>query len=168
MYYTTSYASPLGAMTLAANETALVGLWFDGQKYDRDGLKWAEVTVKETPVLQQAVRWLDDYFAGRMPAVMTLPLAPEGNEFRRRVWRLLCQIPYGQTTTYGELAKAVESQTGKKMSPQAVGGAVGHNPISIIIPCHRVLGAGGRATGYAGGIDKKIALLHWEGLAVKA
>lgn len=167
MYYTTSYASPLGAMTLAANETALVGLWFDGQKYDRDGLKGAAVTAKETPVLKKAVRWLDDYFAGRMPAIMSLPLAPEGNEFRRRVWSLLCQIPYGQTTTYGELAKAVEAQTGKTMSPQAVGGAVGHNPISVIIPCHRVLGARGKATGYAGGIEKKIALLHLEGLLVK-
>ena len=106
MYYTMSYASPLGAMTLAANETALVGLWFDGQKYDMEGLNGAEVTEKETPVLKKAVQWLDEYFAGRMPAIMSLPLAPEGNEFRRRVWSLLCQIPYGQTTTYGELAKS--------------------------------------------------------------
>lgn len=96
MYYTMSYASPLGAMTLAANETALVGLWFDGQKYDMEGLNGAEVTEKETPVLKKAVQWLDEYFAGRMPAIMSLPLAPEGNEFRRRVWSLLCQIPTGR------------------------------------------------------------------------
>ena len=103
-----------------------------------------------------------------MPAIMTLPLAPQGSDFRRLVWYLLCQIPYGQTTTYGDLAKQIEERTGKAMSAQAIGGAVGHNPISIIIPCHRVLGAHGRATGYAGGIDKKIALLHLEGVAVKA
>ena len=164
MYYTMSYASPLGAMTLAANETALVGLWFDGQKYDMEGLNGAEVTEKETPVLKKAVQWLDEYFAGRMPAIMSLPLAPEGNEFRRRVWSLLCQIPYGQTTTYGELAKTIEAQTGKSMSAQAVGGAVGHNPISIIIPCHRVVGSNGSLTGYAAGIDKKIQLLKLEGV----
>ena len=129
-------------------------LWFDGQKYDRDGLKGAEVTVKETPVLQQAVRWLDDYFAGRMPAVMTLPLRRKAMSSAAACGASSVRFLTGRRRTYGESAKAVESQTGKKMSPQAVGGAVGHNPISIIIPCHRVLGAGGKATGYAGGIDK--------------
>ena len=123
---------------------------------------------EDMPILRKAARWLDDYFAGRMPAIMVLPLSPQGTEFRRLVWYLLCQVPYGKTTTYGELAREVEARTGKKMSAQAIGGAVGHNPISIIIPCHRVLGAKGQVTGYAGGVDKKIALLHLEGVAVKA
>lgn len=168
MYYRMNYESPLGTMVLAASDTVLVGAWFDGQKYMYGELQDCVMREEETPILKKAARWLDDYFAGRMPAIMTLPLAPQGSDFRRLVWYLLCQIPYGQTTTYGDLAKQIEERTGKAMSGQAIGGAVGHNPISIIIPCHRVLGANGRATGYAGGIDKKIALLHLEGIAVKA
>ena len=168
MYYKMMYESPLGPMILAASDTALVGAWFEGQKYCYGALQGEVLREEDTPILRKAAHWLDDYFAGRMPAIMTLPLAPQGSEFRRLVWYLLCQIPYGQTTTYGDLANQVEERTGKKMSAQAIGGAVGHNPISIIIPCHRVLGANGRATGYAGGIDKKIALLHLEGMAVKA
>ena len=168
MQYITHYHSPLGKITLAADKTGLTGLWFEGQKYCYGSLQGEVMRDEETPILRKAARWLDDYFAGRMPAIMTLPLAPQGSDFRRLVWYLLCQIPYGQTTTYGDLAKQIEERTGKAMSAQAIGGAVGHNPISIIIPCHRVLGANGRATGYAGGIDKKIALLHLEGIAVKA
>lgn len=168
MYYKMMYESPLGPMILAASDTALVGAWFEGQRYCYGALQGEVLREEDTPILRKAAHWLDEYFAGRMPAIMTLPLAPQGSEFRRLVWYLLCQIPYGQTTTYGDLAKQIEERTGKKMSAQAIGGAVGHNPISIIIPCHRVLGANGRATGYAGGIDKKIALLHLEGVAVKA
>lgn len=168
MYYKMMYESPLGSMILAASDTALVGAWFDGQKYMYGELQGCVMREEETPILKKAARWLDDYFAGRMPAIMALPLSPQGTEFRRLVWYLLCQVPYGKTTTYGELAREVEARTGKKMSAQAIGGAVGHNPISIIIPCHRVLGAKGQVTGYAGGVDKKIALLHLEGVAVKA
>ncbi|WP_374044620.1 methylated-DNA--[protein]-cysteine S-methyltransferase [uncultured Megasphaera sp.] len=165
MYYKMMYESPLGSMILAASDTALVGAWFEGQKYCYGSLQGEVMREEDTPILRKAARWLDDYFAGRMPAIMAL--SPQGTEFRRLVWYLLCQVPYGKTTTYGELAREVEARTGKKMSAQAIGGAVGHNPISIIIPCHRVLGAKGQVTGYAGGVDKKIALLRIEGVAVK-
>ena len=167
MYYRMDYESPLGPMVFVANETALVGAWFEGQTYMYGKLQGTVMHDEATPILKKTARWFDDYFAGRMPAIMALPLAPQGTEFRRLVWYLLCQIPYGKTTTYGALAKEVERRTGKKMSAQAIGGAVGHNPISVIIPCHRVLGAKGQLTGYAGGVDKKIALLHIEGVAVK-
>ena len=109
--------------------------------------------------------WLDRYFAGENPQISELPLAPSGSDFRQMVWKILCDIPSGQTTTYGEIAKKIAARTGRStMSAQAVGGAVGHNPISIIIPCHRVVGTNGSLTGYAGGIDKKIALLELEGV----
>lgn len=164
--YTSVYSSELGDILLAADEIGLTGLWFFGQSYFADTLP-AEQIAQETPILAQAREWLDEYFSGKEPD-FTPTLHPMGSPFRQAVWKLLLQIPYGQTTTYGDLAKQIEERTGKKMSAQAIGGAVGHNPISIIIPCHRVLGANGRATGYAGGIDKKIALLHLEGVAVKA
>ena len=164
--YTSVYSSELGDILLAADEIGLTGLWFFGQSYFADTLPTEQI-AQETPILTQAREWLDEYFSGKEPD-FTPTLHPIGSPFRQAVWKLLLQIPYGQTTTYGDLAKQIEERTGKKMSAQAIGGAVGHNPISIIIPCHRVLGANGRATGYAGGIDKKIALLHLEGVAVKA
>ena len=117
------------------------------------------------PILQQAGRWLDRYFAGERPAVNELPLAPVGSDFRQEVWKILCEIPYGQTTTYGEIAQKLSARLGReRMSARAVGGAVGHNPISIIIPCHRVVGSNGRLTGYAGGLERKIKLLTHEGV----
>lgn len=164
--YTSVYSSELGDILLAADEIGLTGLWFFGQSYFADTLPTEQI-AQETPILTQAREWLDEYFSGKEPD-FTPTLHPIGSPFRQAVWKLLLQIPYGQTTTYGDLAKQIEERTGKKMSAQAIGGAVGHNPISIIIPCHRVLGANGRATGYAGGIDKKITLLHLEGVAVKA
>ena len=159
--YTQNYESPLGSILLAADETGLTGLWFRGEKYFADVLD-PDHTERETPVLQQAKRWLDVYFSGQEPDY-TPPLHPVGSPFRQEVWALLLQIPYGQTTTYGELAKQIAAKHGlARMSAQAVGGAVGHNEISIIIPCHRVVGTSGSLTGYAGGMDKKVKLLTLE------
>lgn len=165
MLYSAQYPSPLGPLLLAGNEDSLVGLWIEGQKYFA-GTVAEEVTEKgDLPVFAAAKAWLDAYFAGRKPAISDLPLAPQGGAFRRAVWDILCGIPYGGVITYGEIAKAMAARMNKaSMSSQAVGGAVGHNPISIIIPCHRVVGASGSLTGYAGGIDKKIKLLRHEGV----
>ena len=161
MMYTLHYDSPLGGILLAADEIGLTGLWFDGEKYFADGLD-PEHTAQETLILREAKRWLDVYFSRQEPN-FTPPLHPIGSPFRQEVWELLLQIPYGQTTTYGALAKQLAEKYGlPRMSAQAVGGAVGHNEISIIIPCHRVVGTNGSLTGYAGGIDKKVKLLTLE------
>lgn len=161
MLYTSHYASPLGGMTLVSDGTALVGLYFDGQKYAAEGLD-ATRTQKNLPIFEEARRWLDVYFSGRKPDFMPA-LAPHGTAFQQSVWEILRTIPYGQTVTYGAIARRIEQNTGCRMSAQAVGGAVGRNPISILIPCHRVIGADGSLTGYAGGLDKKESLLRWEG-----
>lgn len=159
--YTLHYDSPLGGILLAADEVGLTGLWFDGEKYFADTLN-PEHKAQETPILREAKRWLDVYFRGQEPD-FTPPLHPIGSPFRQEVWALLLQIPYGQTMTYGALAKQLAAMHGlSRMSAQAVGGAVGHNEISIIIPCHRVVGTNGSLTGYAGGIDKKAKLLTLE------
>lgn len=155
MTYTYNYSSPEGEILLAANDNGLTGLWFYGAKYFAADLEDAR-TEKLTPVLRQTLRWLDTYFLGSEPDFMP-PLELHGSDFRRRVWAELAKIPYGETVTYGEIAKKL----GVK-SAQAVGGAVGHNPVSIIVPCHRVLGADGSLTGYAGGTDKKARLLELE------
>ena len=161
MTCTQHYDSPLGGMLLAADEVGLTGLWFEGQKYFADTLPQEHVQW-ETPVLAETRRWLDVYFSGREPDFLP-PLHPLGSPFRQAVWELLLQIPYGQTVTYGELARQLAEKQGRpRMSAQAVGGAVGHNKISIIIPCHRVVGTGGSLTGYAGGIDRKVKLLALE------
>ena len=155
------YASPLGGILLAADEMGLSGLWFDGAKYFADNLP-SEHEERETPILSDAKRWLDIYFAGREPDFMP-PLHPTSSEFRMVVWEMLLNIPYGKTTTYGEIARQLALKQGRpQISAQAVGGAVGHNEISIIIPCHRVVSANGSLTGYAGGIDKKVKLLELE------
>lgn len=161
MVYTCTYRSKLGDILLAADEVGLMGLWFEGQKYFANTLP-RECISQETPVLTQAKAWLDLYFSGQNPT-FTPPLHPAGSFFRQAVWKILLQIPYGHTMTYGEIARELaEKQKRSHMSAQAVGGAVGHNEISIIIPCHRVVGSNGSLTGYAGGIDKKIALLQLE------
>ena len=161
MTYTQHYDSPLGGILLAADDVGLTGLWFDGQKYFARGLS-NERIAQETPILTEAKRWLDIYFTGKKPD-FTPPLHPIGSAFRRSVWEILLQIPYGQTATYGEIARQLAKKQGlDRMSAQAVGGAVGHNEISIIIPCHRVVGADGSLTGYAGGIGKKETLLELE------
>ena len=161
MIYTQHYESPLGGILLAADETGLTGLWFDGEKYYADNLA-AEQEARDTQALGAAKRWLDVYFAGKEPDFLP-PLHPIGSAFRQEVWQLLLEIPYGQTTTYGALARRLAERRGlRHMSAQAVGGAVGHNEISILIPCHRVVGTSGSLTGYAGGIDKKLSLLRLE------
>jgi methylated-DNA-[protein]-cysteine S-methyltransferase len=204
MIYRCSYQAPLGAITASAQDGAITGLWFDGQKYfPPDADAWSE--MPDYPVFTQLNAWLDAYFAGENPSVI-FPLAPYGSPFRQVVWRILQEIPYGQTITYGAIARQLASEkaergiegeeqgkeeqsrraaegsnahvAGEKQSgrtaegqnrrvvaAQAVGGAVGHNPISIVIPCHRVLGSTGNLTGYAGGLDKKVALLDLEGIA---
>lgn len=161
MQYTTAYHSPLGNILLAADYTGLTGLWFEGARYFANGLE-AEHKEQELPVLDQTKQWLDIYFSGSVPEFMP-PIHMTGSDFRLTIWRLLLQIPYGQTITYGTLARKIEEQTGvSRMSAQAVGGAIAHNPICILIPCHRVIGSNGSLTGYAGGIDKKIKLLALE------
>lgn len=161
MIYTSKYTSPLGGILLAADEVGLRGLWFDGQKYFARDLP-DERTERETPVLSEAKRWLDLYFGGQEPDFLP-PLHPVGTPFRQAVWEILLRIPYGKTVTYGEICKQLAEKMGlERMSAQAVGGAVGHNEISIIIPCHRVVGSNGSLTGYAGGINRKIKLLELE------
>ncbi len=161
MHYTHQYASPLGNITMASNGERLTGLWFDGQKYFADTLP-TENCEKELPVFEQTTKWLDAYFRGEEPDFMP-PLHLDSSPFRLMVWDILIQIPYGKVITYGDIARMIASKTGQKtMSAQAVGGAVGHNPVSIIVPCHRVVGTSGSLTGYAGGIGKKTALLTLE------
>ena len=161
MDYTHHYDSPLGGITLASDGKALTGLWFDEQKYFADCLA-DEHEEKMLPVFEQADRWLDIYFSGKAPD-FTPPLNMKTTEFRKSVWEIMLSIPFGQTMTYGEIADRIAKQRGlERMSAQAVGGAVGHNSISLIIPCHRVVGTNGSLTGYAGGIDKKVKLLTLE------
>lgn len=165
MFYTSKYKSPIGGITLASNGKELTGLWFDGQKYFADTLP-DEYEEKDLPIFEQTKKWLDTYFSGKAPD-FTPPLDMGGiSPFRKRVWEIMLAIPFGQTSTYGNIAKQIASETGKKVSGQAVGGAVGHNSISLIIPCHRVVGTNGSFTGYAGGIDKKIELLKLEGVDI--
>ncbi len=163
MIYTTQYPSPLGELLLASDGRALAGLWIKGQKYYAAGLPEDHQRQDGLAVFDQAKNWLDRYFAGENPDVSQLPLAPAGSPFRQRVWDIMCKIPYGKTMTYGDIARQIAAETGKPMSGQAVGGAVGRNPILIIMPCHRVVGSSGSLTGYAGGIDVKIRLLELEG-----
>ena len=163
MIHTAFYDAPYGRYVMAAEDGALTGLWLEGQKYFPSDLP--EPSGEETEIFARIRRWLDDYFAGRQPDVSALPLAPKGSDFAQSVWQLLLEIPYGHTVTYGQLAARLAQQRGlAHMSAQAVGGAVGHNPISLIIPCHRVLGAKNQLTGYAGGLDVKTFLLKLEGI----
>lgn len=168
MLYSTHYLSPLGELILVCNTRSLVGVWLEKQKYFANT---ATGDVEEWPdaaVLKLTRAWLDAYFAGKRPDITALPLAPAGTPFRQLVWKRLCGIPYGECVTYGEIARQLAATMHKThMSSRAVGGAVGHNPISIIIPCHRVVGANGNLTGYGGGIAKKIKLLEWEGVDMR-
>ncbi len=168
MIYTMRYASPVGELWIAEENGELLGLWIEGQKYFEESIKKQPMAVKTTEALAQTAKWLDRYFNGEQPAIRELRLAPRGSEFRQEVWKILCAIPYGEVTTYGEISRQIAARLGlAHMSAQAVGGAVGHNPISIIIPCHRVVGSNGSLTGYAGGIDKKIWLLTHEGVSME-
>lgn len=157
------YESPVGPLRLASDGQAVTGLWMEGQKYFAATLEGA-VKEESLPIFDAARTWLDAYFAGRVPPAPP-PLSPQGSPFRQAVWRLLLEIPYGQTTTYGALAQTLRDR-GVRAAAQAVGGAVGHNPISILIPCHRVVGADGSLTGYAGGVNVKWRLLNLEGVDI--
>lgn len=161
MTYTYHYDSPLGGITMSSNGSELTGLWFDGQRFFGDTLT-EDCEETTLPIFDLTTRWLDIYFGGEAPD-FTPPIYLKSTPFREEVWKILLTIPYGKTMTYGDIAAEIARQKGiAKMSAQAVGGAVGHNPISIIVPCHRVIGANGSLTGYAGGIDKKIQLLELE------
>lgn len=162
--YCSAYVSPIGRITLAGDGNGLAGLWIDGQRYHGRELFKDMIEKNDLPILVRAKEWLDRYFAGKRPDISELPLSPVGSEFRRTVWKILCEIPYGETITYGDVAKTAAIKMNRdRMSCRAVGGAVGRNPISIIIPCHRVVGSDGDLTGYAGGIDVKMRLLEHEG-----
>lgn len=165
MIATCTYASPAGEMILAAQGNELIGAWIAGQKYFLSTVQETMEQRNDSPALVQAENWLNRYFAGERPALDSLFLAPRGSAFRQAVWRILCDIPYGQCLTYGDIARRIAEEQGRQhMSARAVGGAVGHNPISIFIPCHRVVGANGSLTGYAGGVEVKKKLLQLEGV----
>ena len=167
MIYTSKYESPLGTITLACDEQALVGLWFNGQKYFGSTLP-RNAAPGEHPLFGEARRWLDIYFSGRQPDFLP-PLRYDSTPFRRVICDIMLAIPYGSTMTYGTIAaEAAKRQGVDRMSAQAVGGAVGHNPISLMIPCHRVVGANGSLTGYGGGIRRKARLLELEGIDMNA
>lgn len=164
--YGTQYISPLGNIFLASDGKNLIGLWIEGQKYFVNNFEVETMIIKDNlEIFIKTKKWLDRYFKLQKPNISELELAPIGSKFRTNVWKILCDIPYGETITYGEIAKMMAKKLNKNsMSAQAVGNAVGHNPISIIIPCHRVVGKDGNLTGYAGGIDRKIKLLKLEGV----
>lgn len=161
MLYYKKAASPLGEITLRSDGEALTGLWFaDDKHYGAKDI--AGAALADLDVFTQAEEWLAEYFAGREPKV-SVPLKLQGSEFQMQVWRLLQDIPYGRLVTYGDIAKKIAVQKGvARMSAQAVGGAVGHNPLCIIVPCHRVVGANGSLTGYGGGMWRKVRLLELE------
>ena len=163
MNYLHHYQSPLGGITIASAGKALIGLWFDGQKYFADTID-KNTPEKLLPIFELTDKWLDIYFSGVNPDFIP-PLKMNTTTFRRAVWEIMLSIPFGKTMTYGEIAQKIAIQRGlKRMSAQAVGDAVKHNSISLIIPCHRVIGAKGNLTGYAAGLDKKIKLLKLEGI----
>jgi len=167
MMYKSIYNSPLGPITLVSDGENLVGLYLEGQVHFEQTIKEEVITRDDLSVFMLINNWLNKYFAGEVAEITDLPLRLDGSPFRKSVWHILSKIPYGKLVTYGDIAKEMALLTGKeRMSPQAVGNAVGHNPISIIVPCHRVVGADGNLTGYAGGIDLKIRLLELEGFTV--
>ena len=165
MIYTCYYDSPVGKLLLAEKDDALAGLWIEGQKYFLGSIQEETKEKADSAVFNHAKEWLNRYFDGEKPPVSELKLSPMGSEFRKVVWNALCKIPYGKITTYGTITKKLAASHGiSEKAAQAVGGAVAHNPISIIIPCHRVVGVKGNLTGYAGGLDRKVWLLAHEGV----
>ena len=163
-YYTQYETGLIGPLTLAGDGESLTGCWFDNDRYFGYGSDGTLDRRDDLAVFGQARAWLDRYFAGDAPDPSELPLDPHGTGFQRRVWRALTGIPYGQTVTYGDIARQLEAEAGKRTSARAVGGAVGHNPLCLIVPCHRVVGSNGNLTGFGGGIDMKVKLLEHEGV----
>ena len=165
IYYSTRYSSPVGELTLVADTQSLVSLWLPSQKYYNTSISERSAEKPDLPLFAIIKTWLDHYFGGQPDPISILPLAPSGSPFRLLVWRKLTEIPYGEVTSYGAIARQLAMEMGKsKIAAQAVGGAIGHNPISIIIPCHRVIGSDGSLTGFGGGIQTKWSLLELEGL----
>ena len=166
-YYKTYYTSPVGEFLLVSDGQSLCGLWLEGQKYYAAKLGDKMQCDSNLKIFKKTKDWLERYFNGQKPDLNEIPLAPAGTDFQKKVWELLCQIPYGSVTTYGELAKKLSEENKQNtMFARAAGSAVGHNPISVIIPCHRVIGADGKLTGYAGGLNVKAKLLELEGVKV--
>lgn len=160
MYYSTDYISPIGKMLIVSDGEAICGAWFYGQKHFKSTIVEKTIPDDDLAIFKQTKQWFEDYFNGLNPQI-NFKLKADGSQFRQKVWKILSEIPYGETLTYGEIA----SRISPNMSSQAVGGAVGHNPISILIPCHRVIGRDGKLTGYAAGLDKKIELLKIENIS---
>lgn len=163
MAFSTTYDTGLiGELTLASDGESIIGCWFENDRLFGDTVEGPLIANDDVPVFDDARQWLDKYFKGENPAITELPLNPNGSDFRHLVWQKIREIPYGTTTTYGEIARQIEFETGKRVSSQAVGGAVGHNPLCVIVPCHRVMGANGNLTGFGGGLDTKVKLLEHE------
>ncbi len=167
-FFSVYESSLVGRLTLTSDGEGLAGCWFERGRFAGGGAAAGLVQKDDLPAFDAARRWLDRYFAGEKPVPDELDLRPVGSEFRQLVWSELRRIGYGQTTTYGEVARRIEARTGRRACAQAVGGAVGHNPLGIIVPCHRVVGTNGALTGFAGGLDAKVALLGLEGVEVEA
>lgn len=168
MIFATTYRhTALGELTIASDGEAVVGMWMEGQKYFGSGLPQPFERCDDLPVFEQVRAWLDRYFAGGRPDPLELPLAPRGTAFQRRVWAILARIPFGQLRTYADIADQIAREDGRRCGARAVGAANGRNPISIILPCHRVVGSSGSLTGYAGGIERKLWLLRHEGVDVE-
>lgn len=167
MYYEMNYNSPIGPLVIVSNGEDIIGVWMKDQKYYKNHVDKEKMTIEKRSEMLAIIEWLDDYFAGKRPSIQNLKFKPNGTTFQQDVWRILMSIPYGELVTYGDIAKQLAKEKGlASMSAQAVGGAVGHNPMSIIIPCHRVVGSNRSLTGYAGGLDKKTKLLEFEGIDV--
>ena len=162
MEYTTQWKSPIGTLTIASDGTAITGLWMEGQRYFCAGLSPEASDGTNLAVIQDTIRFLERTFLGEPDDLQRIPMAPSGTVFQKAVWSSLAQIPRGETRTYGQIAAAVEAAIGRRTAPRAVGAAVGKNPIAILIPCHRVVGANGSLTGYAGGLERKAFLLNLE------
>lgn len=163
MIYISNYKSPMGTLLLASKDNKLIGVWIENQKYYLSNIKEELIENNEIDILKRTKKWLDKYFAGKKPDIGELDIAPIGTEFRKKVWKILINIPYGETTTYKEIARKLINGKESNRYYQAVGSAIAHNPIMIIMPCHRVVGANKSLTGYAGGLKNKIKLLQLEG-----
>ncbi len=166
-FYAVYESALVGRLTLTSDGETLTGCWFEGGRFAGRDAAAGLAEKDDLPVFAKARRWLDRYFAGEKPVPDELPLRPAGSEFRQLAWAELRRIPYGQTVCYGDIARAIEARAGRRACAQAVGGAVGHNPLGVIVPCHRVVGANGALTGFAGGLDVKVALLGLEGVEVE-